>query len=145
MKKKYILGTSISIGILTVAFTLLFMQSAYPKISVPPPVEEGKVLDNSGHDKEWWQAREKKLVDELAEKVVQLEEVRRKWYNSRIFNRHTEARTHLKTMEALENELADLQKTIEVDLPKEARKAGAYPGWLRGEGKSSLEDDVAAE
>ena len=145
MKKKYILGISLSIGILTVAITLFFMDSAYSKISAPPPAEEEKVLDNFGHDKEWWQAREKKLVDQLAEKVTKLKEIRSKWYSSRIFNRHAEARTHLKTMEALETEITDLKKTIEVDLPNEARKAGAYPGWLREEGRISLEEDIAAE
>lgn len=31
----------------------------------------------------------------------------------------------------LEKEIAKLQRQLEVDLPEEARKADAYPGWIR--------------
>jgi hypothetical protein len=31
----------------------------------------------------------------------------------------------------LEMDIAKIRKTLEVDLPEEARRADAYPGWIR--------------
>ncbi len=108
-------------------------RNKFTRYRTPPPTDttKKKVVDRFGHDKRWWQARKKSLKDQMANKQAQLEEVEEQRVEARRFNRHTDERTHLKTINNLKQEIADLNRSIKVDLPEEARQAGAFPGWLR--------------
>ena len=108
-------------------------RNKFTRYRTPPPTTttQKKVVDKFGHDKRWWQARKKSLKNQLANKEAQLEEVEKQRIEARRFNRHAEERTHIKTIDNLKEEIADLEKSINVDLPEEARQAGAFPGWLR--------------
>ncbi len=100
----------------------------------PVGIKEHK--DKYGRGEEWWRRRAEnirlKLRDlqdkyDLVLKQEQEEEQKPKKLSSKKKSSASLERKKLK----LEKELAQVRRQLEVDLPEEARKADAYPGWIR--------------
>jgi len=97
--------------------------------------------DKNGKGEEYWRKRAKKLRKELAalqgkydlalkqEKEI---ENKPKKLDSRYSDTTKKSRNSLeKKRSELERDLARKKHELEVELPDEARKADAYPGWIR--------------
>lgn len=108
-------------------------QSAAMK--TPASVEEHK--DKYGRGEGYWHERAsslrlklRNLQDEYDLVLKQLEgqDQKPKQSNSKTKASHSSLE---KRKMKLEKEIAKMRKTLEVDLPKEARRADADPGWIR--------------
>ena len=103
----------------------------------PPNSEEtpGEQLDYHGHNKEWWQSRLRGLKQEKNELLIQILDAKRRLdliptdllgiINSR------QRRKINNEINTLNEMLQIVDQGIKKDLPEEARKAGAQPGWVR--------------
>ncbi|HXZ24957.1 MAG TPA: hypothetical protein VEI24_01950 [Nitrospiria bacterium] len=93
-------------------------------------------FDHNGHDKAWWQARVQELKDqrtELADQRKQLENKSNEvWYfGNQSAGARQEAYQLKQQADDLKNQIDNIDHQLSVDLPNEARLAGAPPGWLR--------------
>lgn len=94
--------------------------------------------ENTGRDELWWRNRAKTLREQLKTEQDNLEqytEQERKCEEEQRYNTGCK-RKNCKVMyeyriKHAERRVENLRQSLEVDLPEEARKAGAYPGWLR--------------
>lgn len=91
--------------------------------------------DNQGHDREWWQARvngwrQKKGDAErkLAEANGRLGKIRR--VNPTVALKQEEAAVR-EEIRRRQGEIKEAERMLKEQLPEEARKAEAPPGWLR--------------
>ena len=108
------------------------MEKPNPTTPEEPP---GEQLDYQGHNREWWQTRLRGLKQEKRELLVQILDAKRRLdlistdllgiRNSRQRRKITEEINTLNEM------LQIVDQGIKKDLPEEARKAGAQPGWVR--------------
>jgi hypothetical protein len=97
--------------------------------------------DKYGKGEEHWHKRAEKLRRELAalqdkyDLVLKQEkdnEGQPKKLNAKTISKKNKSHTSLdKRKSALEKDLARKKHELEVALPEEARKADAYPGWIR--------------
>jgi hypothetical protein len=108
------------------------------------PVAAGKTArvsaehrDKHGKGEEYWRRRAESLRRELhdleAEYDVVLKRERDQDERQKtvIGKRKKSASSVEKKMAQLEKKIAVAKRRLEVDLPEEARKADAYPGWIR--------------
>jgi hypothetical protein len=101
----------------------------------PAAVKEHK--DKYGRGEQYWRKRAENLRRQLREQqdehdlIVQQEktdEGNRKKNNA---SSKKSQSSRAKKKATIEKKMAKLKRELEVDLPEEARKADAYPGWLR--------------
>ena len=108
------------------------------KAEAAPSVEAAPApdvrLDNFGRDETWWRDRRKFWEQRLADSQRLYDETRREFsrvnqrYDSREYKQMKLLRERMKT---LEGETAKAQEMLGGGLAREARKAGAPPGWVR--------------
>ena len=103
----------------------------------PPPVEVREHRDKNGRGEEWWQRRAgnqrlelRKLEDDL-DLLLKKEQDQEKKSTRATKKKKKASPAHDKKKMQLEKKIAQAKRRLEVDLPEEARKADAYPGWLR--------------
>jgi hypothetical protein len=112
------------------------------------PVADGKPSalridqkDKDGKGEAYWRKRAEKLRKELAIlqdkydhflKQEKNDENKPHKYSVSVVNKRKKSQTKReKQKTTLERDLARKKHELEVELPEEARKADAYPGWLR--------------
>ena len=103
-----------------------------------PPSETSirRNTDYQGHDREWWQARIQSLKaeQENIKKQRQVAEDRLNqlhYFGTDTLKELEEERILRNQIEELSQTLTALHQQLREDLPTEARKTGAPPGWLR--------------
>jgi len=95
---------------------------------------QGATLDKFGRDETWWRDRKTFWEQRLADSQRLYNEARREFnrvnqrYDSREYKQMKLLRER---METLEGEIAKAQAMLDGGLSREARKAGAPPGWVR--------------
>ena len=92
------------------------------------------VLDHFGRDETWWRDRKKFWEQRLSDARRLHDETRRQFtrVNQRYDSReYKEMKLLRERMEGLEKDIAKAQEMLGGDLAREARKAGAPPGWVR--------------
>lgn len=107
--------------------------------TVPPSTdatENAAVLDNQGHDEQWWQARvqelhrrKKALLAEKERLTANMDPLGKLGLGSVEANQ--QAKEMKERLEQIDSEIAGIEYDLTVLLPEEARKANAPPGWLR--------------
>jgi len=101
----------------------------------PAAVQEHK--DKYGRGEKYWRKRAENLRRQLREQqdeynlIVKQEkdDERKQKKNASNVNKSQSSRAKKKAK--IEKKIAKLKRELEVDLPEEARKADAYPEWLR--------------
>lgn len=101
----------------------------------PVRIEEHK--DKYGRDERYWRKRAENLRRQLREQEDEREllvnqeraESSRTAKNAKAAKKAKSSRDKKKAK--IDKKIAKLTRELEVDLPEEARKADAYPGWLR--------------
>ena len=104
-----------------------------------PPAEEatrapGLTLDNFGHDESYWRDRKQFWEQRLSDAQGLYRDTRREFnrVNKRFDKReYRQMKTLRDRMRAIEKEIAEAQGMLEGGLAREARQAGAPPGWIR--------------
>jgi hypothetical protein len=97
----------------------------------------GEHRDKQGKGEEYWRRRAASLRSELRDLEAEYDVVlkRERDQDERqttvIGKRKKSASTTEKKKTQLEKKIAIAKRRLEVDLPEEARKADAYPGWIR--------------
>jgi len=111
-------------------------EKAAPQGKTTPGVQEHK--DRHGRGEEYWRKRADKLRKELASIEDKYDLVLKQEKKEKDHPRKTGTAVGKKRNSAwekkkasLEKELARKKRELEVELPDEARKADAYPGWIR--------------
>lgn len=113
---------------------------ATPSAGGSQPVKVSEHKDKYGRGEEYWRKRAENLRRQIREKqddydlIVRQEQhdeqkVGKK--SSRSKSRTSTAASRNKKKAELEKKISRLRHELEVELPEEARKADAYPGWLR--------------
>lgn len=101
--------------------------------STAPTVKEHK--DKYGHGEEWWRRRAEKLRSELRDLQddydLVLRQEREQEEQGVIGRKKKSGKKYGSKKMQLEKKIARVRRQLNEDLPEEARKAGAYPGWLR--------------
>jgi hypothetical protein len=108
-----------------------------PATPQSPPVEVREHRDKNGRNEEWWHRRAenqrlelRKLEDDLDLLLKKEQAEEKKSTRTSGKKKKSSAGNDRKKMQ-LEKKIAQVKRRLEVDLPEEARKADAYPGWLR--------------
>jgi hypothetical protein len=108
-----------------------------PAVPHVPPVEVREHRDKNGRNEEWWHRRAenqrlelRKLEDDLDLLLKREQDQETKSTRTSGKKKKSSASNDRKKMQ-LEKKIALAKRRLEVDLPEEARKADAYPGWLR--------------
>lgn len=93
--------------------------------------------DIKGRGEAYWREREQtlrrkiaKLQDEYDVILRQEREQKEKERNSIQPKKRMTGKSEKKRL-SIEKKLATLKRELEIELPEEVRKAGAYPGWIR--------------
>ena len=103
-----------------------------------PAVKVDEHRDRNGRGEAYWRKRAENLRRQIREQqgeydlVVRQErddEARPKKQSEKSRKKTQSARTKKKAK--IEKKIARLQHELDVELPEEARKADAYPGWVR--------------
>lgn len=110
-----------------------------PATAQSPAAAVSEHKDKYGRGEEYWRKRAENLRRQIREKqddydlIVKQErdEERKGGKKSTTRSKKSSASSRDKKKAALEKKLARLKQELEVELPEEARKADAYPGWLR--------------
>lgn len=93
--------------------------------------------DKNGKGEEYWRRRAASLRRELRDleteyDVLQKRELEQNERQTTVIGKHKKsASSSEKKKTQLEKKIAIAKRRLEVDLPEEARKANAYPGWIR--------------
>ena len=93
--------------------------------------------DNYGRGEAWWRKKASTLrvqLKDLQGDYRQLEKQEQEWHDTQKFvigAKKKKTSPYLKKMASLEKKITKVRRRLEVDLPEEARKADAYPGWIR--------------
>ena len=92
-------------------------------------------VDKNGHDREWWQTQVKGWSQKKAKAEGQLAEAdselgRLRMTNPSVAVIQQEAAVR-KEIDRLREEIRDEERMLKEQLPEEARKSQAPPGWLR--------------
>ena len=95
----------------------------------------GEQLDFNGHNREWWQARFRDLQEKKNDLLLQKLDAKRRLdlvppYMLGL-STGSERMVIIEEIDTLKEMLQIVDQTINSDLPEEARKAGAPPGWVR--------------
>jgi hypothetical protein len=101
------------------------------------PSVANKMPDKYGRGEEYWHKKASNLrlklhdlQDEYDLVIKQLEDQDQKPKKLDIKKKKSDSSVEKKKM-TLEKDIAKTRKMLEVDLPEEARRAEAYPGWIR--------------
>jgi hypothetical protein len=92
-------------------------------------------LDLAGHNRAWWKQRVQEWRNRKANAEGKLADARDRLRRERFLDANVG--TYLRQQEILaeisayEEQIREAERMIEEELPEEARKAGAPPGWLR--------------
>ena len=92
-------------------------------------------LDLRGHDRQWWQSRMQEWRNRKADAEGSLVDARDRLRRERFLD--SNVGTYQRQQEILaeistyEKQIREADRMLTDDLPEEARKAGAPPGWLR--------------
>jgi len=117
---------TIGIAIIALLFSLSGAQAA------------SEHVDDNGRGESYWRQKADNLRQQLSDQQVALDTV-----NKQVQHCKDQQITYYRGLPrdcvsmyrnqkiSIEDKMAQIQKGLEVDLPEEARKAGAYPGWLR--------------
>jgi len=101
----------------------------------PAKIEEHK--DKYGRGEQYWRKRAEKLRRQLREQegerelLVKQEKDDESNPKKSASSRKKAKSSRDKKKAKIDKKIAKLTRELEVDLPEEARKADAYPGWLR--------------
>ncbi len=92
--------------------------------------------DKNGHGEEYWRKRASELrvklrnqQDEYDLVLKQMEDQDKKTKTTSATRKKTKSLEHKK--QKLEKDMTRTRRMLDVDLPEEARRADAYPGWVR--------------
>ncbi|MDA8101201.1 MAG: DUF4124 domain-containing protein [Nitrospiraceae bacterium] len=104
-----------------------------------PSVKPAEHKDKYGRGEAYWHKRAENLRRQIREQQDKRDEFARqqkkeeqKAAGKRSGKSSSKKNTNRdKKTAAIEHKIARLQRELDVDLPEEARKADAYPGWLR--------------
>jgi hypothetical protein len=95
-------------------------------------------VDYNGRGESYWRQRADNLRKQLADQQLQLDTTNKQEQHCRnqqiTYYRGLPrdcAAMYRNQKISIENRMTQIQKGLEVELPEEARKAGAFPGWLR--------------
>ena len=106
-----------------------------PKADGPAPFTPAERTDDQGHNRDWWQARVKEwrlkktaAEQELAHANGQLAQARMAPPSIARRQAEIEAQEEIKRRQ---EEVQQAERILGEQLPEEARKANALPGWLR--------------
>jgi len=111
-----------------------------PAAGSAQPVKVSEHKDKYGRGEEYWRKRAENLRRQIREKQDDYDVIVRQDRNderkagkrsSRTKSKKSSASSRDKKKNSLEKKIARLKHELEVELPEEARKADAYPGWLR--------------
>jgi len=103
-------------------------------------VQSSEHKDRFGRGEEYWSKRAENLRRQLREQqdehdlIVKQEkddEAKPKKLSSKKSKKSSSRSSRDKKKAKIEKKIARLNHELEVELPEEARKAGAYPGWVR--------------
>lgn len=101
------------------------------------PASEKEHRDRNGRGEEYWRRKAENLRLKLREQqdeydliVRQLDDRSQNGKYGRGKKKKNESSLQKKKLK-LEKEMARTRRVLEEDLPEEARKADAYPGWIR--------------
>ncbi len=109
-----------------------------PAGAQPPSVKVKEHKDKNGHGEEYWRKRAENLRRQIREqqgehdllvKQERDDEDRPKTQSAKARKKAQSDRDKKKAK--IEKKIARLQHELDVELPEEARKADAYPGWVR--------------
>jgi hypothetical protein len=93
-----------------------------------------QAVDRNGKGEEWWRHRAESLRSQLKDQVEQLTRLRKEAKEDQggvtIRTRRCLS-SYQRQKDQLDQRIAQLKYQLEVELPDEARKAGAYPRWIR--------------
>lgn len=105
--------------------------------SAAPPLPDTKIAghkDKNGRGESYWRKRAENLRREIrkmqGEQDIAARQIEEREQPGKKKNRKSTADLRKKKLR-LEKDIARKQHELEVELPDEARKAEAYPGWLR--------------
>jgi hypothetical protein len=108
-----------------------------PAVPHSPAVEVKDHRDKNGRNEAWWHRRAenqrlelRKFEDEL-DLLLKKERDQEKHVTRTSGKKKKSSAAHDKKKAQLEKKIAQAKRRLEVGLPEEARKADAYPGWLR--------------
>lgn len=92
--------------------------------------------DKYGRGEEWWRRKAENLRRELHdledEQALVLKKEQEQEQERKAGGRKSKSRKNYEQKKMqLEKKIAQARRRLEVDLPEEARKADAYPGWIR--------------
>ncbi len=93
--------------------------------------------DKYGRGEEYWRKRAESLRRQLADYqdehdfLVKQEEERLERERNSVAKKKKSTSNFEKKKAKLEKKIAQARRRLDVELPEEARKADAYPGWLR--------------
>ncbi|MBI5379724.1 MAG: CDP-diacylglycerol--glycerol-3-phosphate 3-phosphatidyltransferase [Nitrospirae bacterium] len=110
--------------------------------AVAPHPQEARETDREGRDAEWWRDRAQKLRARVAELrqedarlTQEIDELEKQWGTAPEHLKREEVRDRIGYLRIRRGEvkriLEEQVRILEHDLPDEARKAEAPPGWLR--------------
>lgn len=109
--------------------------SSLPKTEGSQVITPYKDADLVGHDRKWWQNRVREWKQKKTEAEQQLAEAR-KQLNMIPLNLSFPIRLQtkqeiLQDIETYEKKVQEAEQVLSEELPEEARRAGAPPGWVR--------------
>ncbi|HWR72397.1 MAG TPA: DUF4124 domain-containing protein [Nitrospirota bacterium] len=91
--------------------------------------------DKNGRGEEWWRRRAENLrleIRDLEDEQTLVLKKEQEQERKATGGRKSKSKTNYEQKKMqLEKKIAKARRRLEVDLPEEARRADAYPGWLR--------------
>lgn len=91
--------------------------------------------DKHGRGEEWWRLKARNLrlkLRDLQDEYDLVLKKEREQEEKQTIGKKKKSKTNYEHKKMkLEKEIARARRALEADLPEEARKAGAYPGWIR--------------
>ena len=109
-----------------------------PSVEAPRTAPASQHKDKNGRGEEYWKKRAENLRRQIREQEADLDQLSRQERDAESGTKSTSAKSRKKASAArekkrskIEKKLAVLRHELDVELPEEARKADAYPGWLR--------------
>jgi hypothetical protein len=108
-----------------------------PALPQSPTAEVKEHRDKNGRGEEWWHRRaesqrlELRKLEDDRDLLLKKEQDEEKKLNRSSGKKKKSSAAHDRKKMQLEKKIAQAKRRLEMDLPEEARKADAYPGWLR--------------
>jgi hypothetical protein len=107
-----------------------------PESPSAPATSTTNPVDQNGHDRAWWQARVQQLKSERTDLAGQQEQTQKKFNEIQYFGRQTygelnEQQVLREQIDDMTDQIKQIDQQLTIDLPNEARQAGAPLGWVR--------------